>query len=94
MVLFDGYPIESSDLSDLNLEVLSIRSGIKFEKGLQYYPKETTTFYLVEGANHAQFGDYGVQGGDTTATISREVQQAIATNQTVSFFRQFSTDNS
>ena len=31
---------------------------------------------IIEGGNHAQFGDYGFQPGDNPATISQEEQQA------------------
>jgi hypothetical protein len=30
---------------------------------------------VIEGGNHAQFGNYGKQKGDPDATISREEQQ-------------------
>ncbi len=33
---------------------------------------------VVEGGNHASFGNYGEQEGDGTATISREQQQKEA----------------
>jgi hypothetical protein len=33
---------------------------------------------VIEGGNHAQFGNYGKQAGDPDATISSEVQQNIA----------------
>lgn len=33
---------------------------------------------VIEGGNHAQFGNYGKQKGDPDATISREEQQDIA----------------
>jgi len=32
---------------------------------------------VIDGANHAQFGDYGIQEGDGEATMSREKQQSI-----------------
>ena len=32
---------------------------------------------MIEGGNHAQFGDYGLQKGDGQAGISREEQQEI-----------------
>jgi len=35
----------------------------------------TTEFVRIEGGNHAQFGYYGFQLGDNSATISRERQQ-------------------
>ncbi|MBO4358664.1 MAG: alpha/beta hydrolase, partial [Erysipelotrichaceae bacterium] len=31
--------------------------------------------YVIEGGNHAQFGNYGMQKGDGTASISAEYQQ-------------------
>lgn len=35
----------------------------------------TTTWAVIEGANHAQFGHYGSQLGDCSAGISRDAQQ-------------------
>ena len=34
-----------------------------------------TVFVEVQGGNHAFFGDYGEQGGDGVATITREQAQ-------------------
>lgn len=42
---------------------------------LRNSPHET---FHIEGGNHAQFGNYGRQKGDSGATISREDQQAQA----------------
>ena len=39
----------------------------------------------IEGGNHAQFGNYGLQDGDGTATISREEQQSQAANAMLAF---------
>ena len=39
----------------------------------------------IEGGNHAQFGNYGVQEGDGTATMSREEQQTIAADAMLAF---------
>ena len=38
----------------------------------------TENIVVIEGGNHAQFGNYGKQKGDVDATISREEQQNIA----------------
>jgi hypothetical protein len=35
-----------------------------------------TTWIAIAGGNHAQFGWYGDQAGDNSATISRSDQQA------------------
>ena len=42
----------------------------------QGFLPEQTLWTLIEGGNHAQFGYYGIQLGDDSATISREEQQA------------------
>ena len=42
----------------------------------QYLP-EDTNWVLIEGGNHSQFGYYGSQLGDNSATISQEVQQKL-----------------
>lgn len=41
---------------------------------------DTAERIVVEGGNHAYFGNYGEQEGDGTATISREQQQEEAVN--------------
>jgi len=38
----------------------------------------TENIVVIEGGNHAQFGNYGKQKGDSDATISSEEQQNIA----------------
>ncbi|MNP47127.1 Alpha/beta hydrolase family protein [compost metagenome] len=35
----------------------------------------TPNVHVINGGNHAQFGNYGLQKGDGTATITREQQQ-------------------
>lgn len=40
----------------------------------------------IEGGNHAQFGNYGVQEGDGVPAISRETQQQIAAEAMLAFF--------
>ena len=42
----------------------------------QYLPKDYE-IKVIEGGNHAQFGNYGEQKGDGEALISREKQQEI-----------------
>jgi hypothetical protein len=45
----------------------------------------------IEGGNHAQFGYYGPQPGDSPATISREEQQAQAVDATVALLERMNT---
>jgi len=42
-------------------------------------------YYEIEGGNHAGYGDYGVQKGDGTATISGNEQQNIVTDKIIKF---------
>lgn len=81
LMLWASYPAESSDLSESDLPVISIFAS---EDGLATPEKisesETllpawTTWTKIVGGNHAQFGWYGEQANDGTATISREQQQ-------------------
>lgn len=76
LVLFGSYC--ANDLSASSLQVLSLAGS---DDGLSTPDKvadarvrlpEDATMVEIEGANHASFGDYGVQPGDGTATISTE----------------------
>ncbi len=40
----------------------------------------TENVVKIEGGNHSQFGNYGLQPGDSEASISRETQQEITAN--------------
>jgi hypothetical protein len=44
-----------------------------------------TTWVVIEGGNHAQFGDYGFQPGDNAAVISAVDQQALIVEATIAF---------
>jgi len=50
-------------------------SGVPVTAVNQFTAGAGTIYYEIEGGNHAQFGNYGVQTGDGTATISAEIQQ-------------------
>jgi pimeloyl-ACP methyl ester carboxylesterase len=82
LVLWAAYPGASDDLSDSQLDVVSIygtRDGLatpdKIDASRQLLPTDTA-WIAIEGGNHAQFGWYGPQAGDGEATISRKEQQA------------------
>jgi hypothetical protein len=45
-----------------------------------------TVYYTIPGGNHSQFGNYGLQKGDGTATISRENQSEIVASMILKFF--------
>jgi len=48
----------------------------------------TTKFVKINGANHSQFGYYGFQLGDNSATIDREKQQAETLRHILKFIKQ------
>lgn len=54
------------------------------EKNIDY----TENVVIIEGGNHAQFGNYGEQKGDPPATISRESQQNIAVEEILDFIEE------
>jgi pimeloyl-ACP methyl ester carboxylesterase len=80
LALWDSYPPDSSDLSDNDIEVISIYGTTggtantdNFEAKKPLLPQDTT-FASIEGASHAQFGDYGPQKGDVVPSISAAEQ--------------------
>ena len=71
------------DLSGLPLPVTKLvatRDGLASpERNARNRHKlpQSTRWVTIEGGNHSQFGDYGLQPGDRFATISRTTQHAI-----------------
>lgn len=93
LVLLASYPASSDSLVHSTLRVVSIygtndglSTGEKIDASRALLPKDTQ-FVAIEGGNHAQFGDYGVQQGDGQATISREEQQRQTIIATVKLLR-------
>jgi len=84
LILLASYSVD--DLSEYTGKVISIIGtkdmGIDKEKLDETninLPKDTE-FFIIEGGNHAQFGDYGFQKGDNIAHISLEEQLRLITN--------------
>lgn len=81
LLIGTSHPRED-DLSRLALDVTKIfasEDGLASEEEIhQFAPNlpPTTTWARIPGGNHAQFGWYGWQLGDGTATITRAEQQA------------------
>ena len=75
LAVWDSYPPDSADLSDNDLAVISIHGttgGIPNTDNFddkKYLLPEDTIFAPIEGASHAQFGDYGPQKGDVVPVI-------------------------
>jgi hypothetical protein len=83
LVLMAAYPASSDDLSQFDIEVISIygtRDSVMAAGALEdsraLLPADTR-WIAIEGGNHAQFGWYGSQAGDAPATITHLEQQQI-----------------
>lgn len=69
------------DLSRLPIPVLKVAAtrdcvaDLEASQANAHNLPSSTTWVVIEGGNHAQFGYYGSQLGDCSATISREDQQ-------------------
>ena len=81
LVLLGAY--STADLSGTDISVLSIygtEDGVlnreKYAGCLKHYPQHFDEV-IINGGNHAYFGDYGAQKGDGEAAISREAQIRI-----------------
>ena len=76
IALWDSYPPDSADLSDNTISVISIFGTTNnFPNTENFDDKKPllpagAIFIGIEGANHAQFGDYGPQKGDVVASMS------------------------
>ncbi len=93
LVLYASYPDVSNDLSNRSVRTLSISASLDglatpstIDRNKQYLPPVPQTRYVVlEGGNHAQFGNYGKQNRDNDATISAQEQQRITADETIRF---------
>lgn len=79
-----SYP--NTDLSGQDIKVVSIYGSNdtvlnteSYEEALTLLPSDPTRFkeVFISGGNHANFGSYGNQSGDTPATIPASQQQQI-----------------
>jgi hypothetical protein len=92
LVLWASYP--SSSISDASwLQVSSISGSndglsttAKIEASREKLPP-STTFVVVKGAVHSDFGDYGTQRGDGIPTISHAEAQAQIESATIDLLR-------
>lgn len=89
LILLGAYSTE--DLSTLPLKVLSIYGSednvlnkTNYTNNKIYLPEDFTEL-CIEGGNHAFYGDYGVQKGDGSATISSDQQQQLTADAILEF---------
>lgn len=92
LVFWASYPADDS-LKNSDLKMLSIY-GTKDMAGMAKFDETKplltadARYIVIDGGNHAQFGDYGPQPGDNIATISREEQQTQVVGATVEFLEE------
>ncbi len=88
MVYWASYPADDA-LKTSNKAFTSIYGTLdmggveKFQSSASLLPSDTK-FVVIEGGNHSQFGNYGLQPGDNVATIPWQEQQAQAVDATAS----------
>ncbi len=90
LVLLASYPQSSSSLSQSGLRVSSlvgtqdtVVNRQSWDDAKPLLPQDTR-FLEIEGGNHAQFGDYGPQPGDTEdPDMSAAEQQDITVNESI-----------
>jgi hypothetical protein len=82
LVLWAAYPASGTNLTEQTLRVTTIHgandglvASTRIESSLNLLPPHTVRVEIA-GGNHAQFGWYGEQPGDNTATITRIAQQS------------------
>ncbi|MGV8911152.1 MAG: alpha/beta hydrolase [Rhodoglobus sp.] len=91
LVLFGSYC--ANDLADVDTRVLSLSGSAdllstpeKIVAAADLLPT-STTFFPIEGANHARFGDYGEQAGDGVASLDTSLVRDVITTEVVGFIR-------
>lgn len=92
LVLFASY-CAFGDLSgrdDLSaISITGTRDGVlsieSFEDARTLMPDDTL-YVELDGVNHAQFGDYGDQPGDSPSTISNEEARTLISDALIEFF--------
>ena len=93
LALWASYPQASDDLSRSTVAVVSIsgtRDGLstpaKIDAARPLLPP-STTWVVIDGGNHGQFGWYGPQSGDNPAGIDHAAQQAQTVAATVALLQ-------
>ena len=89
LVLWASYPADNNALTEFDLPILSIYGtedmGIDGIEASRPLLPAQTEWVVMDGGNHAQFGWYGPQPGDGTATITRSEEQAQILAATLAF---------
>ncbi|MDO9629682.1 MAG: alpha/beta hydrolase [Acholeplasmataceae bacterium] len=91
LILLASYPANSSDLSQSNINVISIYGDQDFVLDIEKVEAtksllpNNTEYHRISGGNHAYFGHYGEQKGDGIASITRDYQQQLTIEIIIAF---------
>jgi alpha/beta hydrolase family protein len=94
LVLWASYPSNNA-LKNSKMKVISMygtrdMGGVSaFEDSRALLPMDTQ-YVVIQGGNHSQFGDYGLQPGDLEATITPADQQKQVVDATAQFLKELS----
>ena len=81
IILLAAYSTKELDPELLEILIYGSQDTVlnmgKVQDGRTYAPQHYIE-YVIDGGNHAQFGNYGIQKGDGEATISADDQQRTA----------------
>ena len=78
VILLGAHIDRALDAGLLELVIHGTEDGLATEEDIARGRQSATARYVehaIQGGNHAQYGNYGVQAGDGTATISAQAQQ-------------------
>ncbi len=95
LALWDSYPPDSASLANIDLALISIfgttagSPNTEDFNAKRYLLPADTSFVPIEGASHAQFGDYGPQKGDVVPSLSLEEQHDMVAGIMLEFLHQF-----
>lgn len=97
LVLWASYPADSTDLSRLPLQAVSIYGSLDAGRDkmsstlVRDHLPVGAQFVVIEGGNHEQNGYYTGQPNDPPATVSRDLQQARIVAATVDLLERIAT---
>ncbi|MEE3343386.1 MAG: alpha/beta hydrolase [Bacilli bacterium] len=78
LILLASYPNKTIDNKTKLLSIYGTNDGVldleKYKQSKKYWSKKNKEF-IIYGANHSGFGNYGHQSGDKKALITNEQQQ-------------------
>ena len=91
VILLAAYPTKALDGELSMISIYGSEDGVlnraKLAEGAGYAPDNSAEF-VIEGGNHAQFGNYGVQNGDGEASLPAEEQQSLTAEMIAAFLPQ------